>query len=265
MAAAPGVRPRLRRGDRRPGVGGAQGVRVVRVLQGARGGLRAAHLPVGLAQGPPHRGVPRRRADPRPGHVPQAAHPRRRPPVRHHRAAPRRQPLRRHLPRGAGGRRPHRGGATVAAGGRLRHPAGPLRGEGHVRGRGRPDRGGPSLRLPVRLLAPGLGLAAGGGAAGADRRLRRPLLPALSRTLHGQHPHPADPPRPAAAGRRARPVVAGGGPWSAVRALPPDARPRRRPARGPGERSRARPLPGRCRRRGAHHRRAARRRARGRA
>ena len=94
--------PRLRRRARRPGVGGAQGLRVLRVLQGTRSGVRAAHLPVGVAQGPPPGGVPRRRAHPRPRHVSQAAHPRRRPPVRHRRAAARRQRLHRHLPAGEG-------------------------------------------------------------------------------------------------------------------------------------------------------------------
>jgi error-prone DNA polymerase len=66
-------------GRRRADLGGAARLRVVRVLQGARGGLRAAHLPVGLAQDPPPGGLPRRGAHPRPRHVPQAAHPRRRP------------------------------------------------------------------------------------------------------------------------------------------------------------------------------------------
>ena len=81
--------------DRRPDLGGAQGVRVVRVLQGPRRGVRAADLPVGLAQDPPPGRVPRRGAHPRPRHVPQAADPRRRPPVRHRGAAARRQRLRR--------------------------------------------------------------------------------------------------------------------------------------------------------------------------
>ena len=40
-------------GDRRADLGGARGVRVVRVLQGPRRGVRAADLPVGLAQGAP--------------------------------------------------------------------------------------------------------------------------------------------------------------------------------------------------------------------
>ena len=39
---------------------------VVRVLQGPRRGVRAADLPVGLAQDPPHRALPRRCAHPRP-------------------------------------------------------------------------------------------------------------------------------------------------------------------------------------------------------
>ena len=70
---------------------GARGVRVVRLLQGARGGVRAADLPVGLAQGALAGALPGRGAHPRPGDVPQAADPRRRPPVRHRGARPRRQ------------------------------------------------------------------------------------------------------------------------------------------------------------------------------
>ena len=68
---------------RRTHLGGAQGLRLLRVLQGPRRGVRAADLPVGLAQGAPPGGLPRRGAHPRPRHVPQAADPRRRPPVRH--------------------------------------------------------------------------------------------------------------------------------------------------------------------------------------
>ena len=81
--------------DGRADLGGAEGVRLVRVLQGARRGVRAAHLPVGLAQGPPPGGVPGRGAHPRPRDVPQAADPRRRPQPRHRRAAAGRQRLRR--------------------------------------------------------------------------------------------------------------------------------------------------------------------------
>ena len=48
------------------------GVRCVRFLQGARGGVRGPGLPVGLAEAAPSGGVLRRRAQPRPRHVPQA-------------------------------------------------------------------------------------------------------------------------------------------------------------------------------------------------
>ena len=78
-----------RRGD----LEGPRGVRVVRLLQGARRGVRAADLPVRLAQGALPGALPVRGAHPRPGHVPQAADPRRRPPVRHRGARPRRQRL----------------------------------------------------------------------------------------------------------------------------------------------------------------------------
>ena len=57
----------------RPDLGGAEVVRELRLLQGARRGLRAAHLPLGVAQGAPPGGLPRRRAHPRPGDVPEAA------------------------------------------------------------------------------------------------------------------------------------------------------------------------------------------------
>ena len=73
---------------------GPRGVRVVRLLQGPRRGVRPADLPVGVAQGPLAGALPGRGAHPRPGHVPQAADPRRRPPVRDRRARPRRQRLR---------------------------------------------------------------------------------------------------------------------------------------------------------------------------
>ncbi len=96
-------------GGRRAGVGGAGRLRLVRLLQGARGRLRAAHLPVGVAEDPPHGGLPRRGAHPRPRHVPEAADPRRRPQLRRPRARPRRQRLGRHLPGRAAGRRRGRG------------------------------------------------------------------------------------------------------------------------------------------------------------
>ena len=83
---------------------GARGVRVVRLLQGPRRGVRAADLPVGLAQGALPGALPGRGAHPRPGHVPQAADPRRRPPVRHRGARPRRQRQREGVRRRAGRR-----------------------------------------------------------------------------------------------------------------------------------------------------------------
>ena len=82
-----GLRPRRGGAD----LGRADGVRLLRLLQGARRGLRAAHLPVGVAEDAPSGGVPGRGAHPRPGHVPQAAHPRRRPPLRGGGAAHRRR------------------------------------------------------------------------------------------------------------------------------------------------------------------------------
>ena len=145
---------------------GARGVRVVRVLQGPRGGVRAADLPVRLAQGALAGALPGRGAHPRPGHVPQAADPRRRPPARHRDPRPRRQRLRAGVRRRAG----RRGRAR-----RLRHPARAGRGQGDQRGRGGPDRRGPALPLAHRLLAPRPGLPAGRRAAGAGRGVRRGL------------------------------------------------------------------------------------------
>ena len=55
---------------------------------------------------------------------------------------------------------------------RLRDPARALGGEGDLGGRGRPDRRGPALPVPHRLLAPRAGLAAGRRAARARRWLR---------------------------------------------------------------------------------------------
>ena len=49
------LRSGIRPGHRRAGLGSAQSVRILRVLQGPCGGLRAAHLPVGVAEGSPHR------------------------------------------------------------------------------------------------------------------------------------------------------------------------------------------------------------------
>ena len=211
------ARHRLLRAGRRGDLEDPRGVRVVRVLQGARRGVRAADVPVRVAQGALAGALPGRRAHPRPGHVPQAADPRRRPPVRDHRARPRRQRLgegvRRRVarPRGPGRRRPAAGSRDRRPRRhRLGHPAGAGRGEGHQRGRGRPDRGrpvgGPGLRLAHRLLAPRPGVAADRRAAGAGRRLRLALRHRGGRCPRGHPPpRPDHPPRPAAPGRRARP------------------------------------------------------------
>ena len=78
----PGPGPRLRPGDGRAGLAGGRRVRRLRLLQGPRRRLRDPRLPVGLAQTPPSGRLLRRRPHPRPRHVPQARHHRRRPPVR---------------------------------------------------------------------------------------------------------------------------------------------------------------------------------------
>ena len=82
-------------------------------------------LPVGLAQGPPPGSVPRRCAHPRPGHVPQAADPRRRPRPGHHGPGPGRQRLAA-APTGSSGS-PHRRRRWTAAPGSR---AAPGRGRG---------------------------------------------------------------------------------------------------------------------------------------
>ena len=188
------------------GLEGARGVRVLRLLQGPRRGVRAADLPVRVAQDALAGALPGRRAHPRPGDVPQAADPRRRPPARAGGARPRRQRQREGLRRGAGGGR----GRPASR----RHQTGAGRGQGHQRGRGGADRRGPAVPLADRLLAPGPGVPADRRAAGAGRRVRRGLRHRHRR--RGAPARPGDPPRPAAPGRRARP-----------------ARARRRPGRHP--------------------------------
>ncbi|CAA9343948.1 MAG: Error-prone repair homolog of DNA polymerase III alpha subunit, partial [uncultured Nocardioidaceae bacterium] len=226
LVRADRARPRLRHRGRRAGVGGAQGLRLVRVLQGPRRGLRPADLPVGVAQGPSSRRVPRGRAHPRPRHVPQAADPRRRPAARHRRPVARRQRLGCRLRGGEGqparraaagdprpGARPgDRGrlapctprGPAAAGRARVRHPDRARRRQGHQRRRGRPCAGGPALRLPVGLLAPRLGLPPGGRAAGRRRGVRLPVRAGLDGP--GAPARAGHPARPAAAGRRARPL-----------------------------------------------------------
>ena len=66
-------------GGRRADVGRRRPVRELRVLQGARGCVRGADVPLVVAEDPLSRAVPCRDPDPRPGHVPPAAAARRRP------------------------------------------------------------------------------------------------------------------------------------------------------------------------------------------
>ena len=77
-----GPGPRLRPGDDRARLAGGRRVRRLRLLQGARRRVRHPRLPVGVAQAAPPGRLLRRRPHPRPRHVPQARHHRRRPPVR---------------------------------------------------------------------------------------------------------------------------------------------------------------------------------------
>ena len=137
-----------------------RGVRLVRVLQGPRRGVRAADLPVGLAEGPPPGGVPGRGAHPRPGHVPQAADPRRRPQPRHRRPRPGRQRLRRR-PTGSSRSRPATSRRPRSSAARPRAPVPGLPDgraygirlsladvKGITDGRGGADRRRPALRTP---------------------------------------------------------------------------------------------------------------------
>ena len=212
LVAARCGRARLCAGRCRAHLGGAEVLCLLRVLQGPCCGLRAADLPLGLAEDPPPGGLPGRGADPRPGHVPQAADPRRRPLARHRRARTRCQHLLRHLPGGAGravgGAAPADPGPGPLARGagtprparraRLRHPPVPRRRQGHQRGRGGPHRRRSALLLPRRLLEPRPGLAAGRRAARPRGRVRL----ALRHELVHQRARPAwpgDPARPAAA------------------------------------------------------------------
>ena len=115
-----GSRPRHRPGRRRLAVERAQPVRLLRVLQGTRSGVQRADLPLGMAEGQPAAGVHGRGADPRPRHVPAAADPRRRPPVRRRDPAAGRQRLGQGLP----GRGRPRGRGAGAAGGATSDRAG---------------------------------------------------------------------------------------------------------------------------------------------
>lgn len=72
----------VRRPSDRPRLGDHRGVRELRLLQGARGRLRRADVPVGLAQGAPPGGLLRGAAHARPRDVPEAAAARGRPAAR---------------------------------------------------------------------------------------------------------------------------------------------------------------------------------------
>ena len=133
------------------------------------------------------------------------------------------------------------GRAAAVDRGRLGHPAVAGRRQGDHRGRGGPDRGragGRAVRLADRLLAPGPGVPAGGGAAGAGRGVRHGLR-------HRRHRRPAParpghPARPAAPGGRPRPARPGAGAGRARAGLAPRPASGRRhvgadPDRGPGD------------------------------
>ena len=175
--------PRLRPGDGRAGLGGGRRVRRLRLLQGARRRVRDPRLPVGVAQAPPSGRLLRRRAHPRPRHVPQARHHRRRPPVRRPGPPGRRQRLVRRLD----GRRP--GNPSSRTDAALRHPPFPPGGPtaGRSPARRLLESSGPlqALRLPGRrpqepAHPPGHPLLAARG-QGHQRRRGRPhrLRPAL--------------------------------------------------------------------------------------
>ena len=134
VVPASGPRPGLRRRDRGGSLGGARVVRRIRLLQGARGGVRDTDVPVGLAETALSGRVLRGGAHPRPGDVPQAGDRRGRPAGRHPDPAGGRERLRRGLVRGTGG---------PAARGRA--AAGTARDQGDQRGRGGQDRRGPAL------------------------------------------------------------------------------------------------------------------------
>ena len=222
-------------GGGRADLGRADGVRFLRLLQGARRGLRAAHLSVGVAEDAPSGGIPGGGAHPRPRHVPEAVDPGRRPPLRGGGAAHRRERLLRGVPGGAGRRR-------------VRHPAAVRRGEGDIRGRGRPDHGGPAVRGPGRLRHPVGCVPAGRREPGRRRGVRRAVRD-RPRCARGP-PQSRHPPRPAAVGgaswtattvrcRRGGRRVSGSAPtppfWTQIppSAPPGSRRPRRpRPATG---------------------------------
>ena len=201
-SGAPGQAPRLVRPARRAArlyvrsdrahLGDRRGLRLVRLLQGACGGLRGAHLPVRLAQGAPPRGLLRRAAHPRPRDVPEAAAARGCAAARGAGAAAGCEPV--------GGRSPDRTGVRFRWGWRapLRRGLGAaaraLRCARHERGRGAADRGRAALPLAPGSVAAGQAEPPGGRTprpGGRVGRLRRE--PAGSAAV----PRRAAPPRAA--------------------------------------------------------------------
>ena len=197
-AAERGYAPEVDRahlGDRR-------GVRLVRLLQGARRRLRRADLPVGLAQGAPPGRLLRRAAHPRPRDVPEAAAARGRAAARGAGPAGGREPV--------VGRTPNRTGVRNCWGVRLAlsdvH--------GISEAESGTDRGRPALRLAARLLAAGPARPPGRRTARPGRRAGR---------VRRQPARPAAPPvrtRTGAGAQCAR-AAAANSRWTAA----PDGRP----------------------------------------
>ena len=228
-----------------------EGVRVVRLLQGPRRGVRAADLPVRLAQDALAGALPVRGAHPRPRDVPQAADPRRRPPARAGGARPRRQRQREDLRRGA-----DRGDRTGRPRDGIRLALAEVKGvnEGEVERivAARPyhsltdfwQRARVSRPIVERLVLAG-GFDGLYGTGGGSGRLG---------PRWGHPPRPGDPARPAAPGRRARPARQGGrqgqpGPGEPGAAVRQPGR-----VRGPGQ-GRRRGRPQQLRPAGPRHRR----------
>ncbi len=136
VVRAGGCRTRLSAGGDRAHLGDRRGVRRVRVLQGARGGVRGADVPVGVAEGAPPGGVLRGAAGARSGDVPEAAAAGGRAAARGADPAVGREPL--------GGRLSNRTGVRKR---RVGAPVGAVRGAGRQRGRGGADRRRPALRF----------------------------------------------------------------------------------------------------------------------
>ena len=181
------------RDGRRAHLARRRGVRELRVLQGARGGVRGAHLPVVVAEDPLPGALPGGDPDPRPGDVPAPAPARRRPAARRADPAARREPLRARV-RGGGDRRR-----------RVRDPARAAGRPRHVRCRDPLDPG--RARRPAVHRRGGPAAADHGGPAGG--RGARP---------RGGVRRPADGPRTAVATctRRSpprRPARATSSPW----------------------------------------------------